>query len=182
MPPAAATCRRLSCRASTDVAQHSTTPSAAFDNACSVAHKTSRGCADDTIASCARSTPAETHAGPCARCGGATSMPLLPSCCICSSAGSNNEHSPNPVPSSRISVSAPRGHPPPGNSASSAAKPLGTEGIFAWAKPLAEPPAERLPRQTSGRANTSSRETSSFMTKKYKVQCATRRTRPTMTP
>lgn len=149
--PATALCRRRTCRASACVAQHSTMPSAPLDKACSVVHSASCGRSGETSARRARPMPAAAQAGAWQACGGATSSIHLSSASMRVSAGSRNEHSPKPLPSARISVSAPRGQPPPGSSASRRAKPLGMPGRAA--------PARVLPRQTSGRIRTSSKET-----------------------
>ena len=149
--PAAATSRRLTWRASRCVVQHSTLPRAPLAKACSATHLASLARLGETTMSRARSIPADAQAGACSACGGATSSDHFPSPARCASAGIISEHSPIPTRSDRISVSVPRGQPPPGSSSSSALKPLANAGMVALARPLA--------RHTSGRARMSARET-----------------------
>ena len=144
--PAAATCRRRTCPGSTRSAQHTTAPAAPLDSDCSAAHSRSRRDSGSTTTRRAQPTPPETHAGACNPCGGAISTNQCPASRMAFSTGSSNEHSPTPTPSAKSSVSAPRGQPPPGSSASSTEKPLDKTGTSAPA---------RWPRQTSGRTRIS---------------------------
>ena len=137
------------------VVQHSTIPRAPLDRACSAAHNASRGRVGDAIARRLRSIPQAAQAGALSSCGGATSKDQRSSSPNFPSAGIKRAHSPNPVLSTRISVSVPRGQPPPGNSASSVGKPLETAGTGVLAK--------RLAHQISGRASTSLSETAAFI-------------------
>ena len=153
--PAAATCRRLTWMGSIWVIQHSSAPNAPLARACSAAHSASRGRPGETTAKCAKSIPRAAQAVPLSGCGGATSSDQRPSARMRPSTGSSSEHSPSPALSARISVSAPRGQPPPGSSASSWAKPLASTGMAALAK--------RSAHQTSGRARISARATVAFI-------------------
>ena len=130
--PAAATSRRLTWRASMRGAQHSTLPRAPLARACSAAHKASFVRLGETTMSRARSIPDDVQAGACSACGGATSSDHFSWPERRVSAGIMSEHSPMPTRSDRTSVSVPRGQPPPGSSASSAAKPLPTPGWSRW--------------------------------------------------
>lgn len=134
--------------------QHSTAPTAPLDRACSAAHSTSRCSVGASTTRCARSMPFAAQAGAWSRCGGATSKDHRFSSRIRPSADITSEHSPRPTPSTRISVSAPRGQPLPGNSASSSGNPLDTAGINALAR--------RSAHHTSGRAMISLSETAVF--------------------
>lgn len=164
--PAAATCRRRTWRASMRAPQPSTQPKAPLASACSSAHSAPLCRAGVMTASRARSTPNAASAGPLGRNGGATSSDQRPSARIRASVGIRRDNSPMPTSrlaveveeitesataSLRISHSAPRGQPPPGNSASSMAKPLASVGRAAEASWSAH--------QTSARARISSSET-----------------------
>lgn len=159
--PPAATCRRRTARASALALQPSTTRGAALASACSMAHRASLAArlpaAGVTTARRVKSIPAAAQAGAWGGCGGATSKLQPPSWEFPQTvrkAGNSSETSPRPTPSTSTSVSAPHGQPPPGNSASSAAKPDGRVSRQLSGKPL--------PRQISGRARTSANALNRF--------------------
>ena len=127
-PLSAATCRRRSARASACCGQPSTAAQAPLRRHCSNAHSASRGEAS-TMRSCDRSTPAACQAGAYGRYGGATSTTRAPSWVQRARVGNSSDSSPTPSAGSNSSVSARRGQPPCGSSASSAACPVGSPSL-----------------------------------------------------
>lgn len=148
--PSAATCKRRKARASMFASGQARTPAnPPLASNCSTDQATCRPAR--TITSRSSATPAAAQAGACGSQGGATSASQPPVADNCAKAGSNKAISPRPLRSTRISVKFPRGQPLPGNSASSAAWPLGmlVSGRLASASP----------RQMSPRASTAARST-----------------------
>ena len=156
--PSAATCRRRKARASSPASGQAKTPAnPPLTSNCSTDQAACRPAR--TMTSRSGTTPAVAQAGACGSQGGATSASQPPAADSCASTGSNKAISPRPLRSTRISVRFPRGQPPPGNSASSSAWPLGmlASGRLASASP----------RQMSPRASTAARSTgagTAFMT------------------
>jgi len=125
-PASAASCKRRRALESACASQASTTLAVPARSACSTAQSPScalRGC---TMSTRARLTPARASAGAYGTCGGATNTSQRSSSVARASAGMSRESSPIPSRGITISVSAPRGNPPPGNSASSPGKPEGS--------------------------------------------------------
>ena len=152
--PSAATCSRRKARASIPASGQARTPAnPPLTSNCSTDQATCRPAR--TITSRSSATPAAAQAGACGSQGGATSASQPPHADNCAKAGSNKAISPRPLRSTRISVRLPRGQPPPGNSASSTAWPLGmlASGRLASASP----------RQMSPRASTAARSTGAGM-------------------
>lgn len=148
--PSAATCRRRKARASiSSPGQASTAAKPPLASNCSTHQPTSRPARTMTRRS--RATPAAAQAGACGNQGGATRASQPPAPEMAARAGSNRFISPRPPRSTRISVRFPRGQPPPGNSASSSAWPLGIA--------LSGSEAGASPRQTSPLASTSAKAT-----------------------
>ena len=118
--PSAATCKRRKARASSPASGQARTPAnPPLASNCSTDQAACRPARTTTSRSSA--TPAATQAGACGSQGGATSASQPPAADNCAKAGNNKAISPRPLRSTRISVRFPRGQPPPGNSASSAA-------------------------------------------------------------
>ena len=146
--PSAATCSRRKARASMPVSGQASTPAKPPQASnCSTHQPTCRPARTTTRRSSA--TPAAAQAGACGNQGGATSASQPPAADSRARAGSSRLISPTPLRSTRISVRLPRGQPPPGNSASSSAWPLGMAA--------AGSAASVSPRQTSPRASTSAK-------------------------
>ena len=148
--PSAATCKRRKARASSPASGQVRTPAnPPLASNCSTDQAARRPAR--TITSRSSATPAAAQAGACGSQGGATSASQPPAADNCARAGNNKAISPRPLRSTRNSVRFPRGQPPPGNSASSAAWPLGmlASGRLASASP----------RQISPRASTAARST-----------------------
>ena len=140
--PSAASCRRRSSEYLMLPGHASSAPQAWERSACSVAHSVSRGLRVVTMMMCARSMPAAASAGAYGRCGGAIHTMVRFCADSAASAHPSMRSSPMPACAGMISVSAAVGQPPPGSSASSAAKPVGT---LALATRL-----NSLPRQMAG--------------------------------
>jgi len=152
--PSAATCKRRKVRASIPASGQARTPAnPPLTSNCSTDQAACRPAR--TITSRSSATPAAAQAGACGSQGGATSASQPPAADNCARAGSNKAISPRPLRSTRISVKFPRGQPPPGNSASSAAWPL---GMLASGRL-----ASVSPRQMSPRASTAARSTGAGM-------------------
>ena len=148
--PSAATCRRRSALASMPSPTQACTPAKPPQASnCSTLQATSRPAR--TITRRSGTTPAAAQAGACGNQGGATSASQPPASDRRPSAGSNRLISPIPLRSTRNSLKQPRGQPPPGNSASSSAWPL---GMAASGRE-----ASVSPRQTSPLASTSAKAT-----------------------
>lgn len=146
--PSAATWRRRRLRASIPACGQASTPANPSEaNSCSTHQAVCFPACRTTIRSSAN--PAAAQAGACGKQGGVTSASQPPSADRRARAGSSSETSPKPLLSTRNSVRLPRGQPPPGNSASSSACPL---GIVSPAKL-----AKVSPRQTSPLARTSAK-------------------------
>ena len=142
----AANCRRRSALACTSGSQATTAPTPSAASERSQAQTASR---PGALATSKRdkSRPYACSAGACSGCGEATQTSQASSSLDSRArAGSSRLSSPMPRCSGRISVRPPRGQPPPGNSRSSLAKPVGTPGSGALAR--------ASPRQTSGRSRT----------------------------
>ena len=156
--PSAATCRRRKARASMFASGQASTPvKPPLASNCSTLQPTLLPALTTTSRS--RATPAAAQAGACGNHGGATRASQPPSDDNRASAGNSKLISPTLPRSTRISVRLPRGQPPPGNSASSSAWPLGMA--------LSGSEASVSPRQTSPRASTSAKATGNgwaFMT------------------
>ena len=146
--PSAATCSRRKARASMFASgQASTLAKPPLASSCSTLQPTLLPALTTTSRSSV--TPAAAQAGACGNHGGATSASQPPSADKRASAGNSRLISPTLPRSTRISVKFPRGQPPPGNSASSSAWPLGMA--------LSGSEASVSPRQTSPRASTSAK-------------------------
>jgi len=144
--PSAATCRRRSARASRPLSGQSRRPAKPpLASSCSP-HQAACFPALTTT-SRSRVKPAAAQAGAWSCHGGATRASQPPSADNRASAGSKRLISPRPLRSTKNSVRQPRGQPPPGNSASSSAWPLGTV--------LSARLGSVSPRQTSPLARTS---------------------------
>lgn len=148
--PSAATCNRRKAWALMPASGQASTPAkppqasncsidqAAFLPACTMTSRSS-------------ARPAAAQAGPCGCHGGATSASHPPAADNWAKDGKSRLISPTLLRSTRISVKLPRGQPPPGNSASSSAWPLGIA--------LSGRQASVSPRQTSPLASTSAKAT-----------------------
>ncbi len=148
--PSAATCKRRRDLASIPSPGQASTPAKPPQASnCSMLHATSRPAR--TITRRSGATPAAAQAGACGKQGGATTANQPPSPDRRPNAGSNRLISPIPLRSTRNSLRQPRGQPPPGNSASSSAWPL---GMAASGRE-----ASVSPRQTSPLASTSAKAT-----------------------
>ena len=144
--PSAATCKRRNALALMPTSGQNSTPEKPPQASnCSQHQAACRPPWITTRRSSAR--PAAAQAGACSRHGGATRASQPPSAESCARTGNNRPISPKPLRSTRISVRFPRGQPPPGNSASSSAYPLG--------RVLSCRPASVSPRQISPLASTS---------------------------
>jgi len=156
--PSAASCKRRKARALMFASGQANTPAKPpLASNCSTLQPTLLPAWTTTSRSSA--TPAAAQAGACGNHGGATRASQPPSADNRASAGSSRLISPTLPRSTRISVKLPRGQPPPGNSASSSAWPLGMA--------LSGSEASVSPRQTSPRASTSAKATGNgwvFMT------------------
>ena len=142
----AASCSRRSVLVCTSGSQATTAPTPSAASERSQAQAASR---PGALATSRRdkSRPYSCSAGACSRCGGATQTSQASSSLDSrAKAGKSRLSSPMPRRKGRISVSPPRGQPPPGSSRSSSAKPVGTPGSGAL--------ASASPRQTSGRSRT----------------------------
>jgi len=140
--PSAAICKRRSSVYLTLPGHASTAPHALERSACSVAHSVSRALRVVTMIRCARSMPAAASAGAYGRWGGAIQTHMRFCADNAASAQPSMRSSPMPSCCGKISVSAAVGQPPPGSSASSALKPVGTLGLSTRLK--------RSPRQIAG--------------------------------
>ncbi len=144
--PSAATCKRRNALASMPASGQSKTPAKPPQASnCSQHQAACRPAWITTSRSNAK--PAAAQAGAYGRQGGATKASQPPSAESCARTGNNRPISPKPLRSTRISVRFPRGQPPPGNSASSSAYPLGRALAGKW--------ASVSPRQISPLASTS---------------------------
>jgi len=156
--PSAATCRRRKARALMFASGQASTPAKPPQASnCSTHQPTLLPAL--TMTSRSSASPAAAQAGACGNHGGATSASQPPSADKRASAGKSRLISPTLLRSTRISVKFPRGQPPPGNSASSSACPLGMA--------LSGSEASVSPRQTSPLASTSAKATGNgwvFMT------------------
>ena len=140
----AASCRRRSEVAWTSGSQTTMAPTPSAASERSQAQAASRPGALATSRR-ERSTPPACNAGAYSRYGGAMQTSQASSSRESrASAGSSRLSSPTPRRNGRSSVTPPRGQPPPGNSRSRSAKPVGTPGSAAL--------ASVSPRQTSGRS------------------------------
>ncbi len=167
--PSAATCSRRKARASMFASGQASTPAKPpLASSCSTLQPMLLPALTTTSRSSA--TPAADQAGACGNHGGATSASQPPSADSRASAGRSRLISPTLLRSTRISVKFPRGQPPPGNSASSSAWPLGMA--------LSGSVASVSPRQTSPRASTSAKATGNgwvFMTVSKRLRESGRR-------
>lgn len=170
--PSAATCRRRKALASTPSPGQAKTPEnppQAIN--CSMLQATS--CPPRTMTRRSSATPAAIQAGTYGTQGGATRASQPPSPDKRPSAGNNRLISPMLLRSTSNSVRQPRGHPPPGNSASSSAWPLGMQASGRA--------ASVSPRQTSPLASTSAKATGNgkaLMTAWNRLRGSARRRRP----
>lgn len=140
----AASCRRRSTAGPASGNQATTAPTLPVSSARSQAQAASRPLALAT-SNRERATPPASSAGACREYGGATQTSHARSSPeTCASTGSNRASSPTPVRADKSSVMALPGHPPPGNSASRSAKPVGV--------PCCVAAASAPPRQMSGRS------------------------------
>ena len=118
--PSTATCRRRRVRAVMPLAGQASTPAKPpLASNCSQHQGASRPARITSKRSGA--TPAATQAGACGCQGGSIRASQPPARDKLANAGSSKLISPWPQRSTRISLRLPRGQPPPGNSASSAA-------------------------------------------------------------
>ncbi len=163
-PPAAATCKRWTARASCVALQQMSAAGALLLSACCAAHSASLSrCRREwfvpaggrTTSRRCSAIPAAAQACACRPYGGAMRSSQPSSAQSRCNAGRRRAISPWPQSSQMSSVNAPRGQPPPGNSASSSGKPLFTAG----SAKLAPAPDRWPPRQRSGRESTSLKET-----------------------
>lgn len=149
--PSAATCQRRNVRASSVrpgfSGQARTAANPRLVNSCSMHQAASA--AGWRISRRSRAIPAAAQAGAYGRKGGATRANQPPLAERRAKAGMSRLNSPMPLLALRNSLKQARGQPPPGNSASSSAKPLGTAAWGKWAR--------LSPRQISPRASTSAR-------------------------
>lgn len=116
--PSAATCKRLSARASTLASGQASRPAKPplFNN-CSIHHA---ACFPGrTTSKRSGAIPAAAQAGACGIQGGATRASQPPAADSLDKAGRNRLISPMPLRSTRISLRQACGQPPPGNSSSS---------------------------------------------------------------
>lgn len=144
--PSAATCQRRRTRASISASGQARTPAKPPQASnCSTHQPTCLPARTTTRRS--RASPAADQAGACGNQGGATRASQPPAADSWASAGSSRLISPTLLRSTRISVKIPRGQPPPGNSTSSSAWPLGMV--------VSGSAASVSPRQTSPLASTS---------------------------
>ena len=138
----AASCRRRNSGYLMTADHASTAPHACERSACSVAHSVSRGECVRTMRMCFKSMPSAASAGAYGRYGGAIHASMRDCFDNAASAAPRMRNSPMPSCRGRISVSADCGQPPPGSSASSAAKPVDTPGLAVR--------LNSLPRQSAG--------------------------------
>lgn len=152
--PSAATCSRRKARASIPASGQARTPAKPPQASnCSTHQPTCWPARTTTRRS--RASPAAAQAGACGNQGGATRASQPPAADSWAKAGSSRLISPTLPRSTRISVKIPRGQPPPGNSASSSAWPLGMA--------VSGRVARVSPRQTSPLASTSAKTTGDGM-------------------